>query len=113
MPDRPLWIDDDAAKRLSELIAPTTDPAKEQPLRRDVRSLGILLGRVLVEQEGESFFGVVEQLRRLSIQHREREAMSVLAPEAVAARKTTFVSEPGENEAMQQARATISGLAVE
>src|SRR5258708_39557227 len=67
----PLWIDGTPDARLAELTADTADPSKEIPLRRDVRSLGILLGRVLVEQEGEEFFGVVEQLRRLLIQHRE------------------------------------------
>ncbi|MBI3475276.1 MAG: phosphoenolpyruvate carboxylase [Acidobacteria bacterium] len=72
MPDHPLWSDGPQAARLAELTADTSDPAKELPLRRDVRSLGILLGRVLVEQEGENFFDVVEQLRRLLIQHREQ-----------------------------------------
>jgi len=72
MADNPLWSDGAQATRLAELTADTTDPAKELPLRRDVRSLGILLGRVLVEQEGEAFFDVVEQLRRLLIQHREQ-----------------------------------------
>jgi phosphoenolpyruvate carboxylase len=71
MADNPLWSDGAQATRLAELTADTTDPAKELPLRRDVRSLGILLGRVLVEQEGEAFFDVVEQLRHLLIQHRE------------------------------------------
>src|SRR5208283_3858272 len=71
MPDNSLWSDGAQADRLAELTADTADPAKELPLRRDVRSLGILLGRVLVEQEGEAFFDVVEQLRRLLIQHRE------------------------------------------
>ncbi len=72
MPDNSLWSDGAQADRLAELTADTADPAKELPLRRDVRSLGILLGRVLVEQEGEAFFDVVEQLRRLLIQHREQ-----------------------------------------
>jgi len=72
MADSPLWSDAAPAARLAELAADTADPAKELPLRRDVRSLGILLGRVLVEQEGEPFFDVVEQLRRLLIQHREQ-----------------------------------------
>src|SRR5882672_7796498 len=72
MPDHPLWSDGPQASRLAELTADTSDPAKELPLRRDVRSLGILLGRVLVEQEGAAFFDVVEQLRRLLIQHREQ-----------------------------------------
>ncbi|HMD18334.1 MAG TPA: phosphoenolpyruvate carboxylase [Terriglobales bacterium] len=71
MPDSSLWSGGAQADRLAELTADTADPAKELPLRRDVRSLGILLGRVLVEQEGEAFFDVVEQLRRLLIQHRE------------------------------------------
>jgi phosphoenolpyruvate carboxylase len=72
MPDNPLWSEGAQADRLSELTADTADPAKEIPLRRDVRSLGILLGRVLVEQEGESFFDRVEQIRHLLIQHREQ-----------------------------------------
>src|ERR1700682_5928695 len=71
MADNPLWSDGAQASRLAQLTADTSDPAKELPLRRDVRSLGILLGRVLVEQEGAAFFDVVEQLRRLLIQHRE------------------------------------------
>src|ERR1700704_3769140 len=72
MADHPLWSDGPQASRLAELTADTSDPAKELPLRRDVRSLGILLGRVLVEQEGEAFFNVVEELRKLLIQHREQ-----------------------------------------
>src|SRR5215472_5896964 len=81
MPDSPLWCDNDQAARLAELTADTSDPAKELPLRRDVRSLGILLGRVLVEQEGEAFFEVVERLRRLLIQHREQPSAGAAAEE--------------------------------
>ena len=57
-----------------ELTAKTSEPIKEAPLRRDVRSLGILLGRVLVEQAGAKLFDTVERLRRLLIQHREQAA---------------------------------------
>src|SRR6266403_4664836 len=71
MGDSSLWSADDQRSRLAELTASTTDPAKDLPLRRDVRSLGTLLGRVLVEQCGESLLGVVEELRRIFIQHRE------------------------------------------
>ena len=71
MADRPLWSDEDQNQRLAELSAKTNEPIKDQPLRRDVRFLGMLLGRVLVEQEGEHFFQVVEHLRRLAMQHRE------------------------------------------
>jgi phosphoenolpyruvate carboxylase len=72
MADVSLWSEDEPRTRLAELTADTSDPAKESPLRRDVRSLGILLGRVLVEQEGEEFFEIVERLRRLLIQHRDQ-----------------------------------------
>ncbi|HEY4740434.1 MAG TPA: phosphoenolpyruvate carboxylase [Candidatus Acidoferrales bacterium] len=67
----PLWIASDQAKRLAELTADTADPEKESPLRRDVRSLGVLLGRVLVEQGGEQLLEIVEQLRHLLIRRRE------------------------------------------
>lgn len=69
---KPLWKPDDQAARLAELIAPSGDTAKDHPLRRDVRSLGVLLGQVLVEQAGQELFDVVEQLRRLMIEHRGR-----------------------------------------
>ena len=68
---KPLWKVDDQAARLAELTAPSNEPAKDGPLRRDVRSLGAILGQVLVEQAGQDLFDSVEQLRRLLIQHRE------------------------------------------
>ena len=64
---KPLWKADDQKARLSELTAQSDDSAKDRPLRRDVRSLGALLGRVLVEQAGEELFNTVEELRRLMI----------------------------------------------
>jgi phosphoenolpyruvate carboxylase len=69
---KPLWKADDQKARLSELTAQSEDSAKDHPLRRDVRSLGALLGRVLVEQVGQELFDTVEGLRRLMIRHRER-----------------------------------------
>jgi phosphoenolpyruvate carboxylase len=99
MADNPLWSEGVQAARLAELTAATADPAKELPLRRDIRSLGILLGRVLVEQEGEAFFDVVEQLRHILIQQREQ------PPSGPS-------SELGHN-LMTRAREIISGLSVE
>src|SRR5271168_1088444 len=95
MGDPPLWATDDQQGRLSELTAETSDSAKELPLRRDVRSLGILLGRVLVEQSGEALLNVVENLRHLLIRHREPEK-----------------TKNGED-LMAQARAVIADLTVE
>jgi phosphoenolpyruvate carboxylase len=69
--DNPLWKADDQAARLAELIAHSDQPAKDHPLRRDVRSLGAVLGQVLAEQAGQELFESVEQLRRLLIERRE------------------------------------------
>ena len=66
-----LWKADDQQARLAELIASSDEPAKDNPLRRDVRSLGAILGQVLVEQSGRELFASVEELRRLLIEHRE------------------------------------------
>ena len=89
MGETPLWIARDQHGRLAELTAGTDDPAKEMPLRRDVRSLGRLLGKVLVEQEGERLFNVVEELRQLLIGSRERSrpAASPRAAHMTKARK--------------------------
>src|SRR5579863_1551096 len=67
-----LWKPEDQNARLAELTAGSEDPAKDNPLRRDVRSLGTLLGQVLVEQGGRELFDAVEELRRLLIEHREQ-----------------------------------------
>src|SRR5437660_1828484 len=103
MADNPLWSEGAQATRLAELTADTADPAKELPLRRDVRSLGILLGRVLVEQEGEAFFDVVEELRRLLIQHREQRPSGA----------TTKPERELDHSLMSRAREIIRGLSVE
>jgi phosphoenolpyruvate carboxylase len=95
-----LWTADDQRKRLDELTASTTNPAKDLPLRRDVRSLGILLGRVLVEQVGESLLGVVEELRRIFIQHREQSLPQTAAPDF-------------KDPLLHQAREIISRLTIE
>ena len=76
---KPLWKADDQKARLSELTAESHDSAKDNSLRRDVRSLGALLGRVLVEQCGQEVFDTVEELRRLMIQHREQGALRAKA----------------------------------
>jgi phosphoenolpyruvate carboxylase len=69
---KPLWSADNQKTRLAELTASSDDSAKDNPLRHDVRSLGTLLGRVLVEQAGQELFDEVEELRRLMIKHREQ-----------------------------------------
>jgi phosphoenolpyruvate carboxylase len=77
---KPLWNADDQSARLAELTARSDEPAKDNPLRRDVRSLGAVLGQVLVEQVGQELFDSVEELRRLLIEHRETGRRS--APQA-------------------------------
>lgn len=68
-----LWTPASWAERLTELEARTGE-IKEVPLRRDIRSLGTLLGQVLREQAGDALFDAVEALRRTAIARREAEA---------------------------------------
>jgi phosphoenolpyruvate carboxylase len=65
-----LWKPENWSLRLAELEARSGD-IKEAPLRRDVRSLGMLLGQVLREQAGDQLFEEVEELRQIAIQRRE------------------------------------------
>ncbi len=68
-----LWNPESWSQRLAELEAQSGD-LKEAPLRRDVRSLGTLLGEVLREQAGEELFAQVEALRQGTIRRRDAEA---------------------------------------
>jgi phosphoenolpyruvate carboxylase len=70
-----LWTPPNWPQRLAELQAPTGE-LKEAPLRRDVRSLGMLLGEVLREQAGVPVFEAVEELRQTAIARREIEAVT-------------------------------------
>ncbi|HEY1809074.1 MAG TPA: phosphoenolpyruvate carboxylase [Acidobacteriaceae bacterium] len=69
----PLWKPESWEERLAELEARSGEQ-KEAPLRRDVRSLGLLLGRVLREQVGEALYDKVEELRQSAIRRREAQA---------------------------------------
>src|SRR5271166_6023670 len=68
-----LWNPETWSQRLAELEAQSGD-LKEAPLRRDVRSLGMLLGEVLREQAGDELFDQVEALRQGTIARRDAEA---------------------------------------
>ncbi len=97
----PLWKVDDQARRLAELTG--DDPAlKEAPLRRDVRSLGMILGETIREQEGEALFGAVEELRGLAIANREEAAAD---DDERMRRAERMVSEMGVREAYGLTRA--------
>jgi phosphoenolpyruvate carboxylase len=70
-----LWSPTNWPQRLAELQAPTGE-LKEAPLRRDVRSLGTLLGEVLREQAGSPLYDAVEDLRRTAIARREADVLN-------------------------------------
>ncbi|HEY0173589.1 MAG TPA: phosphoenolpyruvate carboxylase, partial [Pyrinomonadaceae bacterium] len=65
-----LWEVEDQPGRLGELTARDGEE-KVAPLKRDVRSLGRLLGVVLKEQAGDALFDAVEELRGLTTAQRE------------------------------------------
>ena len=67
-----LWQTANWSERLAELQAREPE-LKEAPLRRDVRSLGTLLGEVLREQVGDDLFEQVESLRHLASERRQAE----------------------------------------
>ena len=67
----------------------------EAPLRRDVRLLGEVLGRVLVEQEGEELLAEVERVRLLS-----RDARQSGDPERGAALAESVRALPLERQAL-------------
>jgi phosphoenolpyruvate carboxylase len=101
MEERPLWSAGNQTERLTELTASTADRSKELPLRRDVRSLGKLLGRALVEQCGQGLLDVVEQLRLLLTEHREY----------VRSGQPSAGSGGGDSR-LEQARKLIAGLSL-
>ncbi|HEY0163416.1 MAG TPA: phosphoenolpyruvate carboxylase [Edaphobacter sp.] len=76
-----LWTPSNWPQRLSEILA-STGELKEAPLRRDVRSLGMLLGEVLKEQSGEALYNAVEELRRTAIARREADSKGECAAAA-------------------------------
>ena len=77
-----LWTPTSWPDRLKELEARSGEE-KDAPLRRDIRSLGTLLGQVLREQAGDALgaplFETVERLRRTAIARREADANDDLA----------------------------------
>lgn len=85
-----LWNPESWTQRLAELQAESGE-LKEAPLRRDVRSLGILLGEVLREQAGDELFSLVEQLRQGTIRRREAEDQGAVAAAAGHAAKALEV----------------------
>ena len=84
-----LWTPDRWTDRLAELEARTGE-AKQAPLRRDIRSLGTLLGDVLREQAGDALFEAVEALRRTAIARREAETTGTSAADALLAEAQTL-----------------------
>ena len=95
----PLWKVNDQTARLAELVSHAGD-LKEAPLRRDVRSLGRLLGEVLKEQVGSEFLTAVEELRLLLIEHRELHARRETSAEGIV----------DEDQLMDRAQRIVNGL---
>ena len=89
-----LWTPPNWPQRLAELQAPTGE-LKEAPLRRDVRSLGTLLGEVLREQAGVPVFEAVEELRQTAIDHRETDPALAAEP-GVPSSRSNPSAKPGK-----------------
>jgi phosphoenolpyruvate carboxylase len=90
------WKVEDQCARLAELAGFEED-LRDLPLRRDVRSLGRLLGTVIREQAGERVFEAEEALRRLAILHRRE-------------RSEAPAGEEGDGDLREKTREVIAGL---
>ncbi len=105
-----LWSPSNWQQRLAELQAGTGE-LKEAPLRRDVRSLGMLLGEVLREQADPGVFETVEELRRTAIARREEQEPR---PRETARKPGKRVSDEDDGssaqEHLERARRRVEGL---
>src|ERR1700757_4123873 len=100
-----LWSPTGWPQRLAELQA-STGELKEAPLRRDVRSLGMLLGEVLREQAGNALYEKVEELRQSTIRRREEHAAGEVQQAEDRLQRTVYgVSTLTVEEAYQLTRA--------
>lgn len=110
MSDKELyWLAEDQRARLDELTS--CDPSqKDTLLRRDVRSLGMLLGTVIREQAGVAVYEAEEELRDLAIRHRrlnssQSEALDTPEERELKERMVQIVSGMSENDAYQIVKA--------
>jgi phosphoenolpyruvate carboxylase len=94
------WEPAEQAERLAELTTSTAE-LKDLPLRRDVRSLGHLLGTVIREQAGEDIFTLEEQLRQLAIRHRQLQDSA-----------QEILTDPWDCALQQEAMAIVAGLSI-
>ncbi|HET8925633.1 MAG TPA: phosphoenolpyruvate carboxylase [Candidatus Acidoferrum sp.] len=105
-----LWAVPIQEERLNELTSNAPEE-KEVPLRRDIRSLGKLLGDALVEQIGPQFFAVVEELRTTMVKRREAGPSSPDALQLMAsARNRVTAMSTGDAQRMTKAFATFFEL---
>ena len=106
-----LWSSPNWPQRLAELQAPTGE-LKEVPLRRDVRSLGMLLGEVLREQAGLPIFESVEELRQTAIAHREANSAAPNANGSPSPRTGAKIRPVASADPLQHALTCVEGLSL-
>src|SRR5215217_4424225 len=70
---------------VAAIATPATEP--QAGLRRDIRELGVLLGRTLVRQEGQELLDQVEEIRRLIRSDRDSAAALLATVEPAEATK--------------------------
>src|SRR6187200_1108823 len=79
--------------------------AARDPLAREVRLLGALLGQVIAEQAGPELFELVERIRRRTIALRRGDPAVVSAPDAERARLAHEIASLDLDKAAAVARA--------
>ena len=106
-----LWTPTSWTDRLAELEARSPE-AKEAPLRRDVRSLGMLLGEVLREQAGTPLYDAVETLRRTAIARREADDPARREMDAPTSSEPGATGRNHLNQALQSIHAHANNLTI-
>lgn len=105
-----LWSVRSQEERLREITSNAPE-IKEVPLRRDVRSLGKLLGDILAEQVSPQFLGAVEELRTIMVKRRDAQAFLPDASQLMAsARKRVMAMSTSDAHRMTKAFATYFEL---
>lgn len=90
------------------------DSVVDKELRKNIRELGFILGRVLIEQEGEKIFNVVENLRlqtTLSLRNPYIDPVSFIQVKFLKRYRSEKLNSKEKDELFSLLRSSVNGIA--